>query len=123
VDTVEVLEFQVADTGIGMNQDEIQLLFKPFSQIDTSYTRNYTGNALPQNPINTLLGSGLGLVICKNLCQLMNGTIWLTSERDKGSTFYFSIPFKIYSESNLQPMVTEDIPIDSSVVESAPYFG
>ncbi len=51
MDDVEILEFQVTDTGIGMNQEEIQLLFKPFSQIDTSYTRNYTGTQ--RSPVTT----------------------------------------------------------------------
>jgi signal transduction histidine kinase len=63
-----------------------------------SYTRTYTG-------------SGLGLVICKSLCELMNGKIWVESERGKGSNFIFSIPFTSYSDMKKEentPIFTTD---------------
>ncbi len=72
------LEFAVKDTGIGIPPERIDRLFKPFSQVDSSTTRQYGG-------------TGLGLVISKQLCQMMGGTMWVESEEGKGSTFYFRI--------------------------------
>jgi len=76
-ETVE-LEVMVKDTGIGMTHDQQLKLFKSFSQADASTTRRFGG-------------TGLGLAISKHLVQLMEGRIWVESEPDKGSCFYFTI--------------------------------
>lgn len=76
----EVLFF-VKDTGIGISKDKQDVIFERFRQADDSYTRKYGG-------------TGLGLTICKSLVNLMGGEIWVKSEPDKGSVFYFTIPVK-----------------------------
>ncbi|HAT8890214.1 TPA: response regulator [Legionella pneumophila subsp. pneumophila] len=68
------LLFDITDTGIGISPEDQTKLFTAFNQADTSITRRYGG-------------SGLGLVICKKLCEEMHGRISLTSEINKGSTF------------------------------------
>ncbi|MBC7476276.1 MAG: response regulator, partial [Candidatus Sericytochromatia bacterium] len=73
-----ILEFLIKDTGIGISADKIEKLFKPFSQADSSTTRKYGG-------------TGLGLVISKNLIELHNGKIGVKSEVHKGTSFYFTI--------------------------------
>jgi PAS domain S-box-containing protein len=69
----------VSDTGVGIKSNEIDVLFKPFQQIDTGLTRKYEG-------------TGLGLSICKKLLNLMGGTIDVLSEWGKGSTFTICLP-------------------------------
>jgi len=75
----DLLEFSVADTGIGISAEGIDKLFLPFHQLDNSYNRKYAG-------------TGLGLSICKKIVKLHGGNIWVESEQGKGSTFFFTIP-------------------------------
>jgi len=72
------IRFDVCDSGIGMTQDQIGKLFRPFVQADESMTRKYGG-------------TGLGLVISKKLATFMGGDVTVTSERGSGSTFSFWI--------------------------------
>lgn len=73
------LEFYVKDTGIGIHPEKHHMIFERFRQIDESLDREYGGN-------------GLGLAICKAFVELMGGKIWLKSETEKGTTFFFTIP-------------------------------
>lgn len=70
----------VADTGIGITQDQVSRLFTPFSQADSSTQREFGG-------------SGLGLSICKALIEVMNGKISLESQAGVGTTVYFTVTF------------------------------
>ncbi|MEZ5509850.1 MAG: response regulator [Gammaproteobacteria bacterium] len=73
-----ILHATVMDTGIGMTPEQQSRLFQAFTQADDSVTRKYGG-------------SGLGLVICKQLCELMGGRIWIESEKDRGTRFHFTV--------------------------------
>ncbi len=74
-----MLKISVEDTGIGISSDKLELLFKSFSQINSSYTKKYAG-------------TGLGLAISKGLVTRMEGEIGVESVVDVGSKFYFTIP-------------------------------
>jgi signal transduction histidine kinase len=79
-DGADVLEVKVTDTGIGIHSDDLNRIFTPFEQVDSSTSRRYQG-------------TGLGLSLSRELVELHGGTIWVESEGvSKGSTFAFTIP-------------------------------
>lgn len=80
-----LLQCSVEDTGMGIKKEDIDKLFEAFQQLDSKRTRG-------------MEGTGLGLVIARNLLELMNGRISVESEYGKGSTFSFELPQKIITD-------------------------
>jgi len=77
----QYIRFFVRDTGIGLSEKQISQLFQRFSRVADSHDKLYRG-------------TGLGLSICKNLVELLGGKIWVESDLNAGSTFYFTHPYK-----------------------------
>lgn len=100
-----VLVFYVKDSGVGISDDRKTKVFDRFTQGSELLTRNYEG-------------SGLGLTISKAYVEILGGEIWLESELEKGSTFYFSLPCEITDddatmidkETSLSPPNEKTIP-------------
>ncbi|MBF0455104.1 MAG: response regulator [Magnetococcales bacterium] len=87
--------FSVVDTGIGLSKKRQEKIFLPFTQADSSTTRRYGG-------------TGLGLSICKKLVEKMDGTIWVESQQDQGSTFFVEIPLQqVQTTTPSKPELTD----------------
>ena len=117
--TIVLLRFEVMDTGIGITEEQIEKIFSPFMQADTSTTRKYGG-------------TGLGLSISKNLASLMEGQLSCTSKVGEGTNFSLEIPLEFnkdkvttnqeslneYDENilkNLSILLVEDNPINTLI--------
>ena len=85
-DTQNLIYFAVSDNGIGMTKEQQSRVFEAFSQADVSVTRKYGG-------------TGLGLTISSQFVELMGGKLELTSAKDQGTTFYFTIPLEEVTSS------------------------
>ncbi len=98
--------FSVADTGIGMNEDQAEKIFEQYTQATTSTTRLYGG-------------TGLGLNICKNLAELMGGKIGVESKVNHGSTFSFDVclPVPTQQRDNLPYKLKDTIVVISNELE------
>ena len=90
------IHFAIKDTGIGIPEDKMSRLFRPFSQIDASTTRRYGG-------------TGLGLAICKRLVDQIGGRIWAESRPGQGSTFNVVI-FARAPEADTKSRGTSEVP-------------
>ena len=89
------LVFHVIDSGIGIGKNIQNQIFDRFTQVDISHSRKFGG-------------TGLGLTICKNILELLNGKIWVESDEGKGSDFYFTIPADIIESSQESKPIIED---------------
>ncbi|MDH5229013.1 MAG: ATP-binding protein [Gammaproteobacteria bacterium] len=95
------LRFEVKDTGIGMTPYELSKLFKPFTQADSTITRRFGG-------------TGLGLVIAKQLVEKLGGEISVTSKKEVGTNFVFTIATGEFNEEGL---ISEDWSEPTNVIE------
>lgn len=101
-----MLKFFVEDTGIGIPENKQELIFDVFRQLDDTHTRVYGG-------------TGIGLSISKKLTEFLGGKIWLESEEDKGSTFYFTIPYTKLKSSDKPDeieisVIAKSIPLENN---------
>jgi signal transduction histidine kinase len=75
----DYVRIDVVDQGIGIEPEDVDIIFEDFRQLDSSFTRQYGG-------------AGIGLAIAKHLVELQGGMIWVESEPGHGSTFSFILP-------------------------------
>ena len=88
-----VLHFYVEDTGIGIIKSDYMRIFERFQKAE-------------RNPKKLFPGAGLGLTICKNLVEMLGGTIWVHSVSGKGSAFHFTMPYDLGNLPEMQPQVS-----------------
>jgi hypothetical protein len=91
----DLIEFRIADSGLGISEEYQTRVFDRFYQIQDSVSKLYEG-------------TGLGLSIAKAYVELLGGTIWLKSEQGKGTSFYFTVPFE-------QPIVKEEKVVEKKI--------
>jgi CheY-like chemotaxis protein len=93
---IDKLRFAIRDSGIGIPTDQLDNIFKSFEQVNDSTSRKHGG-------------TGLGLAITKHLITLQNGTIWVESQENMGSTFFFELPLiPVEIHKSLAHQITED---------------
>ncbi|MEM1297048.1 MAG: ATP-binding protein, partial [Verrucomicrobiota bacterium] len=100
-DAKPIIRFSVRDNGMGIAEENQELIFEAFQQVDNSTTREYGG-------------SGLGLAICEKMTELMDGNLRVESAVDEGATFTFEIPLKIDPE---QPRMEHLFPYFEAIRE------
>jgi len=111
-----IITFFVEDTGIGIPEDKLEIVFDKFMQVDASSKKQYQG-------------TGLGLSIAKSIVNILGGNIWVDSTQKEGSTFFFTLPLQevqniqtkqvnkiVYDFSNIKVIVLEDIPENYSLL-------
>jgi len=103
----EFVKFYVEDSGIGIAKENQDIVFNRFRQVDEDFTRTYGG-------------TGLGLAISKALVENLGGNIWLESNLNKGTTFYFTVPLNSKTETNnISEEIIEDLKnVDLSGIEA-----
>jgi len=109
------IKFEVKDTGIGINEEDAEKLFKPFAQADASTTRKFGG-------------TGLGLAITRELVTIIGGAVGIESVPGQGSTFYFTARFEIVNEKtacyeyaslvNVKVLIVDDNDYNRKIVRS-----
>lgn len=101
----EYLEFFVKDTGVGIRDEKKEIIFERFRQGSELLTRNYEG-------------AGLGLSISKAFVELLGGKLWVVSELDQGSEFYFTIPYVCETEENRVALNEPDTATDGHKIKN-----
>lgn len=122
--TNQIVRISISDTGIGMDKQFVESIFKKFSQEDKAITRKFGG-------------TGLGMAITKELVQLMKGTIELESEKNKGTTIHINLPFhkgdgaylknsqvkkEVVSIENLSILLVEDNEMNRMVAQNSLHY-
>ena len=101
------LSLSVADTGLGIPADKLDIIFESFRQVDAGTTRKFGG-------------TGLGLAICRNLARAMDGDVRVTSEPDAGTTFTLEIPLLLAAAPEAAPIETNDGPKGLLILDRNP---
>jgi len=98
-----LLKCTVKDTGIGMDEVQVSRLFQPFHQVDNSSAKK-------------VQGTGLGLVICRQILKLMGGAIRVESKPARGSTFFFEVPLARSTQQEVPATVEDDIKLNQTEI-------
>jgi len=86
-EAIEFVEFSVIDTGIGLTEEQLEKLFQKYAQADASIARDYGG-------------TGLGLVLTQQFCNMMGGNVHVNSKHGEGSEFAIRLPRQVIKESH-----------------------
>ena len=100
-----LIQFTVEDTGAGIAESDISKIFQDFEQVEGYLTKQHSG-------------AGLGLPICKQISNLMDGNLWVESKKDEGSKFHFMVWCPLSTENKHKVLVVEDIELNYEVTKS-----